>query len=45
MELDRQLITVNAKLLRTPGVKFNPDDRSLVGILTFFFFHFISICG
>ena len=37
MELDRHLLTVNAKLLRTPGIQFNPQDRSLVGLLTFFF--------
>ena len=35
MVLDRQLLTVNAKLLQTPGIKFNPQERSLVGPITF----------
>ncbi|KIM49646.1 hypothetical protein M413DRAFT_113312 [Hebeloma cylindrosporum] len=30
MELDKRLLTVNAKVLRTPGIKFHPEQRTLV---------------
>jgi hypothetical protein len=35
MELDHHFLTVNANFLITPGIQFNPQDRSLVGLFTF----------
>jgi hypothetical protein len=36
MELDTRLLTINAKLLKTPGIQFNPQEKSQVGYLIFF---------